>query len=167
MRVSFAAVLLGVFAAVGLALLAYGLRTAWRAGSAATWPVAEGTLTEAHLDSRSSGESGTTYEIKVAYRYSVAGREYAGWRLAFGYAGGDDKASQERLLAALKGARALEVRYDPSDPEVAALSYGVHRGIWATIALGAIWLAITVGISLVWGLTSRGEDVLLRNLGVR
>jgi hypothetical protein len=50
------------------------------------WPVASGKVETCSVESGSDSDGGTTYEVKVRYKYSVGGNEFTGTRLAFGYA---------------------------------------------------------------------------------
>jgi hypothetical protein len=59
------------------------------------------------------------------------------------------------------------VRYDPSDPSVSCLSFGVHRPIQLMLVFAATWLAFISGATLAVWLSRRGDWVLLRNLSVK
>jgi hypothetical protein len=164
----FFAIFISVFYLAGFGLLGYGLWSARRSTQAAHWPTTPGTLTNIDLkmDSDSDGD-GTTYEVQVEYTYTVAGKAYEGSRLAFGYTGGSDRQEEARIHDKLKGAKSVDVRYDPDDPASSALSFGIHGSIKAVLSFAITWLVCVVGFTWMWWATSRTDTVLLQNLSVR
>jgi hypothetical protein len=169
MRLSwlFPILFLGLFLAIGLGLLGYGLWMVKRSGEAAYWPIAPGTLSECNLSQRAGSKGGTTYEVTVKYRYNVAGQNYDGTRIAFGYLGSNGRDTHAAIHERLAGAQQIEVRYDPADPATAVLSYGTHRTIQFMLAFACTWLAFVSGFIFLWYLSTRPDDVLLQNLLVR
>lgn len=157
---------IALFYAIGLGLLGYAMWSAHRSNIAAAWPIALGTMESCSLESRSDGEGGTTYEVKVQYSYAVNRKEFRGSRLAFGYAGSSGHEAHQQILSKLKSSKIVDVRYDPADPSVSTLSFGIHRSILFMFAFAITWLAFVVGLTVIWWVASRGDDVLLRNLGV-
>ena len=150
---------------LGFGLLGYGCWGLWRSTRAASWPTTPGALTRAELYVDNSGDS-TTYQVKVAYRYTVKGVTYRGSRLAFGYAGDSGRATHEALHKKLRAVNHVSVRYDPSDPSVSCLACGPHRSVLIVLAFGATWvLLVTLAAVLFW--TDLSPDpVLLDNLEV-
>jgi hypothetical protein len=57
--------------------------------------------------------------------------------------------------------------YDPADPAVSCLSYGLHRSILFVRAVAATWLLFVIGFTLLFWLGSRRDSVLLDNLAVQ
>jgi hypothetical protein len=165
----FPAVLFGIFYLIGFGLLGYGAWGAWRSTRAGTWPATLGSVTEVSLEQNhsSDAESGPTYEVKVRYSYTVNGVAYEGSRIAFGYGADGSQEAHAEVYRKLRDAKQVSVRYDPADPSVSSLSYGVHRGIRIILAFAITWLAFAVGFSLLWWLTSRSDSVLLDNLSVQ
>jgi len=155
---------ISLFYAIGLGMLGYGLWSAQRSNAAANWMTTLGTLNSCSIDDKSDPEGGAMYEVKVQYTYTVGHHEYTGSRLAFGYAASSGAEAHQQIYAALKDAKTVTVRYDPSDPETSALSYGIHRSIQFTLAFAITWLAFIVGFTMIWWLASRSDNVLLRNL---
>src|SRR5258708_5867433 len=116
------AIFIGILYLVGFGVLGYGLLTARRATAPAGWPTTPGTI--ANLDlTEGSDEDSTTYEVKVQYTYTVAGTPYRGSRLAFGYGATSFRDAHAKLYEKLKGAKSVDVRYDPADPASAVLSF--------------------------------------------
>jgi hypothetical protein len=154
---------IGVFALVGFGMLGYGLWSAYRSTQAASWPIAEGKMT--HLEVQVSvADEGTSYQVRAKYAYSVNGAEYEGSRIAFGYFGSSGKESHDEIYEKLKNAKTVEVRYNPSEPAVSCLSYGLNRSVLMIVGFAIVWLAFVTGVSLMVWLGSRSDEVLLRNL---
>ncbi len=160
------AVFISVFYAVGFGLLGYGLWSARRSTQAAAWPTAPGTITHLAVEEHSDGD-GTSYEVKVKYTYTVDGVAYEGSRPAFGYASSSGREAHEQIHRKLKEAKAVAVRYDPSEPSVSCLSFGLHRSIQIALAFAVTWLLFVIGFTLLFWLFSRHDAVLLENLSVQ
>jgi hypothetical protein len=164
MKTTWFILFIGLFYAVGIFMLGYGLWAAWRSTAAGRWSTAPGTVTSCSLERKSDSDGGDTYEVKVAYAYAVNGRPYTGTRVAFGYGSSSGREAHRKIYDALHNAKGVEVRYDPSDPATSTLSYGVHRSIQFALAFAVTWLAFVVGFTLIWWLASRDDNVLLKNL---
>jgi hypothetical protein len=159
------AIFISVFYVVGFALLGYSLLSARRSTLASNWPTTPGAITQLSIEEKS--DEGTSYEVRVHYTYSVDGVAYDGSRLAFGYSSSSGREAHEEIHRKLKAAKSVVVRYDPSDPEVSCLSYGVHRSIQLGLAFSITWLAFVFGFTLLFWLFSRNDPVLLENLMVQ
>ena len=167
MKTMFFTIFISIFYAVGLGILGYALWSARRSSIAADWPVAPGKVETCSVESGSDSDGGTTYEVKVQYKYSVGGNEFTGTRLAFGYAASNGQEGHQQICDKLRNAKSIDVRYDPNDPSVSTLSFGIHRSIQFMVAFAITWLAFVVGFTVIWWVASRSDDVLLRNLMVR
>jgi hypothetical protein len=141
--------LLSVFYLVGFGLLGYGLWNARRSTKAAAWPSAPATITHLAIETRTN--RGMSYELKVRYTYTVDGRVYEGDRLALGYAGSGGRAAHAEIQRTLSRAKNVAVRYDPSNPAVACLSFGLHRSIQLMLAFSLMWLSFVIGFTVVCG----------------
>jgi hypothetical protein len=160
-------IFISVFYAVGLAILGGALWSARRSSLVAGWPATPGKVAACSLESKSDSEGGTTYEVKVKYDYSVQGKPFTGTRLAFGYAASSGQAAHQQICDKLQHSTSVDVRYDPNDPSVSTLSFGIHRSIRFMFAFAITWLAFVVGFTAIWWIASRSDDVLLQNLVVR
>lgn len=163
----FPAIFFGVFFLIGLAMLAFGLWAAIKSTGAANWPSVEGKLSRVELKENTSGDNGPTYEVTVEYTYTVDGATYNGSRLAFGYGGSSGREAHEEIYKKLKAAKSVDVRYDAADPATSTLSYGFHATINFILLFAFVWLTFIAGFTLMWFLTDRKDDVLLRNLSVK
>jgi hypothetical protein len=155
---------ISAFYAVGIGLLIFTLVSARRSAAAAHWPTTPAAVVRCSLDDTSDGDGGTTYQVKVDYDYAVGAREYSGSRVAFGYCSSGGWAAHNQIYQALRTAKTLRVRYDPADPSVSTLSYGLHRSIRFTLAFAVTWLAFVVGFTVIWWVAAQPDDVLVRNL---
>ena len=164
MAMWFITLFIAVFYLIGFGIVGYGLASMRRSVKAASWPVADGTIEECRLVSQSEGDGGVTHEVKVRYRYEVAGVAYSNDKLAFGYSANSASKGSKEIHRRLQAAETVEVRYDPADPQSAVLSYGVHRSIQFVLVFGFTWLAFIVGFSIILWLSSRGDTVMLENL---
>lgn len=140
MTVLFSITIFSAFYVAGFGLLGYGLWNARRSMQAAAWPTAPATITSLAVAENSDGDGGTTYEVKVQYTYTVDGVQYEGSRLAFGYGGSSRRTEHDEIHRKLREAKAVAVRYDPSDPSVSCLSFGLHRSIQITLASAVVFL---------------------------
>jgi hypothetical protein len=158
-------IFIGAFYLLGVLVLVSGVWAAWRSSQAAGWPTAPGKLTKADLKTESDSD-GTNYEVQVEYTYQVAGQQYHGSRLAFGYSASSSYETHSQVLDKLKAAHSVDVRYAPGDPATACLSYGIHRSIQCLLAFSLFWIGFTAGFHLLWWLAMGSDSVLLRNLSV-
>jgi hypothetical protein len=160
------AIFISVFYLVGFGLLGFGIWSARRSTQAANWPVVRGILTNLALKENADSE-GPTYEVQVQYAYTVAGTEYQGSRLAFGYSASSGREAHAEIHEKLKVAKGVNVRYDPDDPASSTLSFGIHRSIQFILAFAITWLAFVIGFTVIWWVASRSDNVLLQNLSVQ
>jgi hypothetical protein len=157
---------ISIFYLVGFGLLGYGIWSARRSTVAAAWPSTPGTVTQLSVEDKSDND-GNSYEVKVEYTYTVDGVAHTGSRLAFGYSASGGREAHDEIYRKLKEAKTVAVRYDPDDPSVSCLSFGVHRSIQLALAFAITWLAFVLGLTVLVWLFSRGDAVLLDNLSVQ
>ena len=130
------------------------------------WPSTVGTIVSCDLELNSDSD-GTTYQVKVNYSYNVEGRELTNDVLAFGYSASSGREAHQEILDKLKAAKTVAVRYNPSDPQISVLSYGVHRSIQLSLVFAVTWLLFVIGFTVIWWVASRGDYVLLQNLATQ
>src|SRR5262245_20303810 len=111
---------IGIFYVVGFWLLASAGWSAWRSSRAANWPTVPAAITRVEIKENHNSD-GATYEVEVRYTYTVNGVAYEGSRLAFGYEASGNRLTHDEIHRKLKEAKAVSVRYDPSDPTVSCL----------------------------------------------
>lgn len=159
-------VFMSVFFLIGFGVLGYGIWSARRSTQAAAWPTVPGTITQLSVQENSDSD-GNTYEVKVRYMYKVDGVVYQGSRLAFGYAGSSGREAHDEIHRKLQGANTITVRYNPSDPSVSCLSFGLHRSIQVILVFAVTWLVFVLGLALFVWILSRSDRVLLDNLSMQ
>lgn len=157
---------IGLFYVVGFWLLASALWSAWRSSRASNWPTVPAAITRVEVKENPNSD-GETYEVEVRYTYTVNGVAYEGSRLAFGYEASSNRLTHDEIHHKLKEAKAVNVRYDPSDPTVSCLSFGLHRSIQVKLAFAVTWLVFMAGFTLLFWLFSRSDTVLLDNLAAQ
>src|SRR5262249_17601824 len=158
-------IFISIFYAVGFGMLGFGIWSAWRSTQAAHWPTVPGTVSSLDLQTNSDSD-GTTYQVQVAYKYTVTESAYHSSRLAFGYTGSSGRDAHAEIYEKLKSAKSVDVHYDPEDPASAVLSFGMHRSIQFVLIFAITWLAFMVGFTLIWWLSLTSDNVLLQNLSV-
>jgi hypothetical protein len=149
-------IFISIFFAVGLGLLGYGVHSFYRGRQALAWPAVEGRLLECRLQENPDSE-GSTWEVKVRYSYSVAGREFEGKRVAFGYSGSSTHVEHQGIYEKLQSGSRVMVHYQPSNPSDSVLAAGFNRSTFMTLAFAVTWLLFTTGFTVLWA-TSSGRD---------
>jgi hypothetical protein len=159
---------MSAFLLVGFVALGFGLWNARRSLRAGMWPTVRGRLTDVSLKENSSGgsEGGPTFGVSVRYTYAVDGVTYEGSRLAFGYLSSSGRAAHDLIIQKLELANSVLVRYDPANPAVSCLSFGIHKSIRFVIAWSLMWLGFCLAFVLLCWFCSGSDDELLRNLSV-
>ncbi len=155
----------GLFLAVGFGILGWGLNALNMSRQAEHWPTTPGTVTASDFIVDSDSE-GATYRTKVSYTYNALGREIAGDKIAFGYSGSSSEKFHRDIYNALPAGAQVAVRYDPSKPERAVLSFGVNQSIKFLLIFGAVWTMFTLGMVAMFWLGGQGATTLLENMVV-
>ncbi len=135
-----------VFFVFGLCLMAMGIRMGAEGWQAGKWPVAEGRMITSRVK-----EFRTSGNIRVArlcleldYLYMIGDRILDGSRLDAGWrCCGSEKMINEKLAAYPPG-KALEVYYNPRNPEISMLEPGIP---WPAMLLCGTGLVI---FSVIW-----------------
>jgi hypothetical protein len=137
-----------IFLAVGLALLARGGRALILCRKSASWPTVPGTVVASRIHENRDSE-GSTFEANLSYEYRVGGRTYRGGRLEWtgGVANGL-LARHQRIVAAYPPGRAVTVCYDPTDPSRSALEPRRMREALILLAIGAGLTAFALAFML-------------------
>jgi hypothetical protein len=149
-------IFISIFFLVGFGLLGYGVHSFYRGRQALSWPTVEGRLLECRLHENPDSD-GTTWEVKVRYSYSVAGGEFEGKRVAFGYSGSSTHEEHQGIYEKLKSASRVMVRYQPSNPGSSVLAAGFNRSTFLILAFAVTWLLFTTGFTVL-ATSSSGRD---------
>ncbi|MEQ8178504.1 MAG: DUF3592 domain-containing protein [Amphiplicatus sp.] len=153
----------GLFLAVGLAILGFGLRSLSLSKQAEGWPTAQGRIVSSDFVT-DTDDDGTTYRTKLRYAYNVAGRDYEGDKIAFGYSASSGRAFHREIYEALPAGSQVAVRYDESDPARAVLAFGVNQSILFLLIFGGVWTLFTLGMAAMFWLGEKGAGGLLQNI---
>ncbi len=139
-----------MFAAVlGVAAAWQAIRL-WLGLTSTTWPVVEGQILRARIESRTDhdddGVRSDYFVPVVRYRYRIAGRDYESTRLSFRSLWAYDYEGIATELAGVVTGQPCRVHYHPRFPALAVLRPGVSR--WGVVlvcglALGAVLVAWT------------------------
>src|SRR5688572_1398553 len=130
-----------LFGALGLFLLAAGIRNVVRARASVGWPTTPGVVEAARVTvsrSRTSSSSGerarttTDYAPEIRVRYAVAGRAYETTTRRFGQlVGTGDPSDADLVLRRFPIGARVSVSYRPGNPGVATVLPGFHAdALW-------------------------------------
>jgi Protein of unknown function (DUF3592) len=155
-----------LFASIGLAMLGFAGRAWWKSTQVEQWPSVEGELLQRSLDENSDSDS-TTWQVKVRYAYTVAGRRYEGDRVAFGYVGSSGQTGHQAIYDKLMRGDRVRVRYNPVDPAEAALAHGLNRSTVTLAVFGLLWTGFTLGLMVLIQLGNSADTVLIDRILVR
>jgi hypothetical protein len=118
----------GVFAAVGVALLIFGLRDRKKAKATENWPIAKGAIASSRLDQQTRTERNqgrtytrTSYAPVIEYSYEIGGRTYQGNRVFPGSTMSYDLGTAQNIVNRYQPGSSANVHYDPGDPTQAVL----------------------------------------------
>lgn len=153
----------GLFLAVGVGILGFGVRSMEMSKRAEHWPTVPGKIVTSDFVVDSDSDS-TTYRASVSYEYDVIGTLLTGNKIAFGYSGSSAQSYHRDIYEALPVGAQVAVRYDPHKPERAVLSYGVNQSIKFLMLFGAVWTMFTLGMVAMFWLGEQGATTLLQNM---
>jgi hypothetical protein len=151
----------GIFAAVGIGLIIFGLRERKKAQVTETWPTASGTILSARLDQQTRTErregrsyTSTSYTPIVEYTYVIGGQTYQGSRVFPGASMSYDHGTAQGIVNRYQPGAAVTVHYDPGDPAQAVLETKAKGGNLFLI-LGGVFAALglvgcCIGVVLVF-----------------
>jgi len=149
----------GIFAAIGVSLLAGGLVNPWRAHGSRSWPQTAGVITYGVIDESNSvtrdseGDTirSTSSGAHLVYRYEVNGMKHYSNVRFFGQLAGASGDWASGIAARYPRGKTVQVAYSPENPDLAVLEPGIDReafwlpGAWAAFLL--FGLAV-----FIWGI---------------
>ncbi len=147
------AVLVLGFVGAGIFLIYRSVQSRKTAEASQGWPSTAGQINESrvahstHTDT--DGDSSDSYTPYVEYTYQVAGQDYTGKDLSFGFKQGYGNASKaQAMLAKYPVGAQVNVYYDPVDPQKAVLERQAG-GYGAGLVLGIIFIVIGLVLGCV------------------
>lgn len=153
----------GLFLAIGVGILGFGLHALNMSRQAEHWPTTPGTITASDFVVNADSE-GDTYQAKISYAYNAMGRDLVGDKIAFGYSASSGEKFHREIYEALTVNTQVAVRYDPGKPERAVLAYGVNQSIRFLLIFGGVWTMFTLGMVAMFWMTGQGAEQLLGNM---
>ncbi len=139
-----------LFAGVGVFLIYTSYKGRQKAGESQKWPSTAGQIVEARvtrsMHTDSDGDTSYSYAPYVRYTYQVAGQEFTGDKITFGFKqthSQEQKANQ--ALARFPMGGQVSVYYDPTNPAEAVLER-TAGGSTVSLVLGIVFLAVSACI---------------------
>jgi hypothetical protein len=134
------------FIGVGIFLIYRSVQSRKRAEASQGWPSTVGQISESRVShsvhTDTDGDSRDSYTPTVEYTYQVAGQEYTGGDITFGFKQGYGNASKAQTVVGKYPVGAqVSVYYDPADPQQAVLERQAG-GYGVGLVLGIIFLVI-------------------------
>ncbi|MDB6028714.1 MAG: hypothetical protein JWM68_4937 [Verrucomicrobiales bacterium] len=147
---------LGFFILVGVVILGVGVWTTIQSIRSKYWPVTEGVIQSANIQSHKSSEGETTYSAAINYTYQVNGKGYWGDKIAFGGRSSslDDV---QAVLGRYPVGKKVPVHYSPNDASVAVLQTGIHGGTWLMFFLVTVFVVLGVATLREYSAIDRAE----------
>ena len=151
----------GIFAAIGIGLIVFGLRERKKAKATETWPTTSGTILSARLDQQTRTErdqgrtyTRTSYAPIIEYTYTAGGQTHQGSRIFPGASMSYDHGTAQNIVNRYQPGAAVAVHYDPGDPAQAVLETKTKGGNLFLI-LGGVFAVLgivgcCIGVVLVF-----------------
>lgn len=140
--------IVGLFAIVAALILLPVSAGDWKRGhDSATWPRANGSITSSEVRTDRVRRR-TVYRPFIAYRFQVDGRELTGNRPFFGSTSFAREEEARAYAAKYPVGKAVEVRYEPGQPESCVLEPGPPRDGTFLLSIGVVCLLLA--IAAIW-----------------
>ncbi len=131
----------GIFTLIGVGVLIWGISDSRSALKSRNWPYVTGQVINSYVG-ESSDDDGTTYSAEIQYTYVVSVRQYTGTRVSHGDISTSNSADAEKIIARYPEGQAVEVFYDPTDPQQSVLQTGFTTGLLLPLGLGTIFTLV-------------------------
>jgi hypothetical protein len=136
------------FAGAGVFLLVKSFKDRKKAEASQGWPTTQGQIIAARISESTStdsdGDRSTSYSPAVEYTYNVAGQEYKGNKVAFGFTQGYGRyAKAQAALARYPLGAQVTVFYDPANPADAVLERKAG-GSTISLVMGIIFILVSL-----------------------
>lgn len=131
----------GLFVVIGLAVVSAGVWTLIKSIRTESWPVTDGVIESAKIQSHTSNKGGTSYAPEVTYTYRVAGVNYGGDKIAIGQMSSSSDYARSVLKRYPVGGK-VTVHYSSTNPVEAVLETGVHGGTWICFGVGTVFVLV-------------------------
>jgi uncharacterized protein DUF3592 len=129
----------------GLYLACIGVADWYIGVRSETWPTTTGQVLESALERvPGHGRVAPAYRAHFRYRYEVVGHTYVGDRTSFGRLSlGTGEGRAESLVRQYPAGTAVEVHYDPAQPNESVLQVG---WTWSAVVRVSLGIATLIGV---------------------
>ncbi|MCR9294298.1 MAG: DUF3592 domain-containing protein [bacterium] len=139
-----------LFVAVGLAVMAVGVRHAVQARKTLEWPTTSGRVLQAGVrseqiksrDDQRRERRSTYYYADVEYEYEVEGKRYVGTRITFSEGQSGSAADAQATVGRYPTGTQVKVAYDPDAPEQSVLEPGKWGNAGWLLLFGGLFSGI-------------------------
>lgn len=145
-----------VFAVVGVALLAVGLKDVWRAARSRRWPTAPGKVISTEelqhrrpVPAEAGGGTRLHYEPHVHYEYTVGQVLIGSTHLRLGPTESSSEARAQVVLARYPPGTPVQVAYNPKDPTESVLEPGARPVDFARAGVGAFFVGMAFFVQFI------------------
>jgi hypothetical protein len=134
-----------VFFLIGAGLSWWGWTIVRNARASAAWPTTQGQITASEIEHSRDSEGDDSYTPRVTYTYQVNGLSYESYMIKYGETSYGNEGTALEILSRYPVGQAVNVYYDPTNPDRAVLEPGVSGGSYILLGIGVLF----VGVSLV------------------
>lgn len=146
----------GIFLLIGAGLAYWGWNILQTAKASASWPTAEGIVTESEVSHSTDSEGGDSYSPEVTYRYQVGNLFYENNTIKFGENAYSSRRRAEQIAATYPVGRGVTVYYNPDQPDRSVLEPGVSAGSYIVLAIGLLFVVVSLVAALFSFFRSKG-----------
>jgi hypothetical protein len=153
-----------IFFVVGGGLAYWGWTVLQKAQASTSWPSVSGRVVESDV-SYWNDEDGNYYRPEVSFEYTVDGRQYEATRINFSSDQSYDTTDDAWEVAnRYPTGETVSVYYDPEEPETAVLEPGATTGSYLLLAIGAVFILVSLVIGPIIALGAVSASRLQRRL---
>ena len=134
---------MGIFLLIGLGLTYWGWNILQNARASASWPTANGIITQSVVSHSTDSDGGDTYSPEVTYSYKVDNTNYINSTIKFGENSYGNRGKAEEIAGNYHVGKKVTVYYDPEKPDHSVLEPGVSAGSYIVIGIGVFFIIIT------------------------
>ncbi len=144
-----------IFIVVGAVIAFSAVRAIVKAREIQSWPTADARLIECDLKTKIVGIR-HTYEVVVAYEYSVLGRVFQNNKIHPHY-GASNAEFHGPLYSRLKASNLVKVRYDVTNPSESYIVAGVFTSEYASVLAGSMFFMAGIFFLLLFHFALTGS----------
>lgn len=135
---------MGIFLLIGVLLTIWGWTILQNARASASWPTADGLITDSRVSRSTDSDGGDSYSPEITYSYAVNNLGYVNNTIKFGENSYGSRSKAEKIAAGYPIGRNVTVYYDPEKPDRSVLEPGVTAGSYIVISIGVFFILITL-----------------------